>query len=199
MAVTENHNKKRLSSAGEDISPEVIVSLRAGDHLAYEKFYYHYASSIRRFLLALTRSEELAEDITQETFISVWEKREQLDPSKNIRTYLYTIARNATITYFNREKVKDKYFRTILSEPEGEAGGEELLIAKETDLLIRIAVSRMPSLRRKVFELSRFEGWSNERIAEELNISKNNVYDHIYQATKDIKEILSLFILLFIS
>ena len=191
--------KKADTLSREELSPEVIGALRDGDHRAYEQLYYHYSSSIRRFLQVLTRSDELADDITQETFITIWEKREQIDPAKNIRTYLYTIARNATITYFNREKIKDKYYRSITVDDDASAGSDDLLIAQETELLIRIAVSRMPAMRRKVFELSRFEGWDNERIARELNISKNNVYDHIYQATKDIKEILALFVALFIS
>lgn len=200
MSVSKNvKNNTPSAPQREEIPQEVVVALRDGDHRAYEQLYYHYSSSIRRFLLTLTRSEELADDITQEVFVAVWEKREQLDPARNIRTYLYTIARNTTMNYFNREKIRDKYYRSILPETEQDAGSDELLIAKETDLLIRIAVSRMPALRRRVFELSRYEGWSNERIAQELDMSKSNVYDHIYQATKDIKEILSLFILLFIS
>lgn len=178
------------------VSPEIVRAFRDGDHLAFEKIYYHYSNSINNFLKLLTRSEELANDITQETFISAWERRSQIDENKNIKTYLYTIARNAAITYFNREKLFEKYATYMSAVPEGDAAtSEEILIAKETEILIRIAISRMPKLRRRVFELSRYEGWSNERIADELEIKTSNVYDHLYQANKDIREILVSFLL----
>lgn len=180
--------------AEKTLPPKVIEALREGDHTAFEKLYYHYSNSILHFLKALTRSDETANDIMQETFATVWEKREQLDLGKNIKTYLYTIARNKTITYFNREKLLDKYISDYDTGNNADSS-EELLIAKETDLLIRIIVSRMPKMRQRVFELSRYEGRTNEEIAQELNISKNNVYDHLYQATKDIKEVISAFLL----
>jgi len=182
----------------ETVSPDILMALRAGDHRAFENIYYHFGNSVMHFLKVLTRSDEVAGDITQETFITLWEKRDRIDPSRNIKTYLYTIARNNAINYFNREKLWDKYaVQSDVSEIDADSS-EELLIAKETEMLIRIAVSRMPKMRRRVFELSRYEGWSHDKIAAELNISKSNVSDHIYQATKDIKEIIILFIVLFI-
>lgn len=183
---------------GETVSPDTLAALKSGDHTAFEKIYYHFGNSVMHFLKVLTRSEEVAGDITQETFITLWEKRDRIDPSKNIKTYLYTIARNNAINYFNREKLWDKY-ATQSDIPEIDTdSSEELLIAKETEMLVRIAVSRMPKMRRRVFELSRYEGWSHEKIAAELNISKSNVSDHLYQATKDIREIIVLFIVFFI-
>lgn len=150
------------------------------------------------FLQVLTRSEEIADDITQETFITLWEKRGRLDPGKNIKTYLYTIARNNAITYFNREKLRDKYAaQSDIPEAVSDTS-EELLIAKETEILIRIAVSRMPKTRRRVFELSKYENWSHEKIADELKISKSNVSDHLYQASRDIREIIVLFLIMFV-
>ena len=188
-----------IASQGGEISPDLLRALRAGDHVAFEKIYFHYSDSINRFLQLLTRSEELADDITQETFIAVWERREQIDLRKNIKTYLYTIARNTAITHFNREKLRDKYAWYMSGVPEGDAAtSEEVLIGKETEILIRIAVSRMPKLRRRVFELSHYEGWPKEKIADELKINTSNVYDHLYQANKDIKEVLMAF-LIFIS
>lgn len=177
---------------------DIINALISGDHTAFEKIYYHFGSSIKYFLKVLTRSDEIAEDITQETFITLWEKRGNIDPSKNLKTFLYTIARNSAITYFNREKLLDKYTVQSGFSEDDQYSSEELLIAKETDMLIRIAVSRMPKMRRRVFELSKYEGWSHDRIAAELNISKSKVSDHLYQATKDIREIIVLFIALFI-
>ena len=184
----------------DDIAPEIVKGLREGDHRAYEQVFIHYKKPIENFLVALTRDRETAREITQEIFMNVWIKREAIDPSKSIKNYLYRIARNAAINHFNQQKVKEKYerFVTPLSE-EDISGSDKLLIAKETELLIEIAVNRMPKLRKRVFEMSRYDGLSNEEIADRLGLTRESVASHIYLATKDIKEVISLFILLFIA
>ena len=67
---------------------------------------------------------------------------------------------------------------------------EEELNAKELELIIAIAVERMPSQRRKIYQMSREQGLSNENIARELNISKRTVENHLTQALADIRKIL---------
>ena len=67
---------------------------------------------------------------------------------------------------------------------------ESELNAKELELIIAIAVERMPSQRRKIYQMSREQGLSNENIARELNISKRTVENHLTQALADIRKIL---------
>lgn len=196
MGLTEHSSIRPI----DDIAPEVVNGLREGDHRAYEQVFLHYKKPIENFLHTLTRSRETAREITQEIFMNVWIKRERIDSSKSIKNYLYRIARNAAINHFNQQKVKEKYERyaTPISE-EDIYGSDKLLIAKETEILIEIAVNRMPKLRKRVFEMSRYDGLTNEEIAERLGMTRDSVASHLYLATKDIKEVISLFILLFIA
>ncbi|MDR1273663.1 MAG: RNA polymerase sigma-70 factor [Odoribacteraceae bacterium] len=174
------------------ITPVILNALKAGSHDAYKEVYLHYADPVFHFLKLLMRSEEDAKEITQEVFIQLWEKRGRVDPAKSIKGYLYTIARNAAMNFFERKKVYSKYatFVHCLQE-ESSASSEDIIMAQEMATLIDAAISRMPTQRQKVFLLSREEGLSMDEIAQQLNISKNTVESHLSTAKKEIREILA--------
>lgn len=173
-----------------------LEALNKGDHKAYEDIYVHYVSSVKNFLTLLTRSEEAGEEITQEVFVTLWEKREQVDPGKNISGYLYTIAKNYALKYFNKNKQLRSEELTAADNPDYNGIPDEIYIKKEKELLVEITVAKMPAQRRKIYEMSRREGLSNSEIAERLNISKNTVENHITAALKDIREVVLCFLVL---
>lgn len=180
----------------KDIFSDVFRSLRDGDHSAYEEVYLKYVSSIKKFLTVLTRSEEIAEEITQETFVTLWEKRESIDPDKNISGYLFTIAKHFALKYFKRNQVLLGEEFMMHEKNRLDLAPDEILIGKEQEILTDIAVKRMPAQRRKIYEFSRKDGLTNGEIAERLQISKNTVENHITSALKDIRKIIILFLLL---
>ena len=186
---------KKSVAEEKTITPELLAALRDGGHEAFKIVYIHYSGSLRRFLAVLTRSEDEAEEITQDVFVRLWEKRSGIDPGKNIRTYLYTMAKNQLMNRFEHGKVKQRFEKLHTGGEEMNPASDEILIAQETEILIELAVSRMPKQRRKVFELSRLEGMSNEMIAKELNLSKETVAAHLSYARKDIKEVIALLLL----
>ena len=172
------------------ITVELLAALRDGDHDAYRTVYLHYRGPIENFLYKLLRSREEAEEIAQHVFMTLWERRAELDPSKNIRTLLYTIARNAVINLFKRQQVFEKYQKMQDTDDQEHPTGEDLLIAQEKELLIDLVVKNMSPMRRKIFEMSRLQHLSNEEIAQHLDISKHNVANHLSQALKKIKHTL---------
>ena len=195
-----NKNGKVMSLEGvpetvNDVSKKTLEAMRSGDHDAYREIYIHYIDSVTDFLKMLTKSPEDAEEIAQDVFVSLWEKRDKIDPSKNIRGYIYTYARNAVLNYFKHKKVEDKYMRFAANAVQRYETSDDIVIARETELLIMIAVERMPAQRRRVFQMSRFEGLSNDEIAMRLNISKNTVENHITTAVKDIRRVLATLVL----
>ena len=140
----------------------------------------------------MTHSEELGEELAQRVFVSLWENREKLDPSANIKGYIYRIANNGTLNYFKSAKVRQSYSQSLTPEHElNEVSSDDLVMAEEIKLLVDLAVNRMPKQRKKIFQLSRYEGLSNEEIAQELNITKNAVERHLTFALKNIREIIS--------
>ena len=105
--------------------------------------------------------------------------------------YLFRIVRNAVFRYIERSLLFKNYQSRQLSDDNSDLYEiESELNAKELELIIAIAVERMPSQRRKIYQMSREQGLSNENIARELNISKRTVENHLTQALADIRKIL---------
>lgn len=188
-----------LSSAdhsGTFITPEVVKSFCEGDHHAFETIYLHYVDSLSKFMVKLLGSYEDGEEVTQKVFIKLWENRSKVDPGRNIKSYLFTIAKNAALDH-----IKKRVPSYDISDREWEADknyvADQTLIAHETKLLIDIAINNMPRNRKEVFKLYE-EGLSYNEIAERLHISVDNAQQHISRARKDIKELIGL-IALFLS
>ena len=186
----DRESTERTSRENGPVTVELLEALRDGDHEAYKTVYLHYRGPIENFLYKLLRSREEAEEIAQHVFMTLWERRAELDPSKNIRTLLYTIARNAVVNLFKRQRVFEKYQKMQDSGEQDLLTGEDLLIAQEKELLIELAVKNMPPMRRKIFEMSRQQNLSHEEIAQHLDTSKHNVSNHLSQALKKIKRTL---------
>lgn len=172
------------------VTAELLEALRGGDHEAYEVVYKHYREMIGNYLCKLLQSREEAEEIAQNVFMTLWERRSELDPTRNIRTLLYTVARNAVMNQFKREKVLRKYEKSTAPDDTENLTAEDILIAQEHELLVELAVENMPEMRRKVFEMSRQQNMSHEDIAQHLDTSKHNVANHLSQALKQLKHVL---------
>lgn len=188
--------KKKLS-AEYAVTPRMLSDLKAGDHAAYESVYLHYVTPVRNFLQVLTRSEDVAKELAQSVFITLWEKREGIDPDRNISGYIYKIARNAALKYFNHLKVVEKYAFAYEDWAGESPMSDEIIFTREKELLIEIVLNRMPPRRREIFNMSRREMMSNEEIAQRLQISKNTVENHITSALKDLREALAVMVMLF--
>lgn len=175
----------------KDVFPHKLkVALHDGDHHAYRSVYLHLWGPVKAFILRQVGSEEIAKDMTQNIFITLWEKRESIDPSKNIKSYLYVIARNAIIKHFNHQEVYEKYAERQGRQASEEYAADTLLISKELELYTDLIVSRMPKVQQRVFELSTKEGLAPEQIAEMLGINKTSVATHLSRARKELKQVL---------
>ena len=174
------------------ISHETLSALRMGDQEAYAEVYTHYQKPVLDFLYALTRSRVVAEDITHNVFIGVWESREKLDPTQGIRRYLFTVAKHMAMRYFRHKKVVKNHFEYAWLQPIEEIAPEELLFVKEADLMVEIAISNMPKMRKKIFEMYYKNGLSYDLIADTLALNKATVANHISHAKKDVRKILQI-------
>ena len=189
-----------VSSAGKryanSLTPEIIEALKAGDHMAFDIVFLALYSKVKAFIRVLTKSEDVATELSQQLFIDLWLKKERLDSSKNFNAYIYTMARNSTINYLKSRNCRDFCSYEFLNS-EDSIDFNENICAMELELLINLTVKRMPQQRRRVYELSRNANKDNDSIAKELNISKKVVEKHIRLALGDIREVIRRFTLLF--
>ncbi len=146
----------------------------------------------------LVKDQNTAKDITQKVFIHLWENRDQMDPSKNIVSYLFTSVKNRSLNYIRdnkkfRSKVLDLDcgdFELEVQTPEEDAG--------DLKLKIDCALADLPEKCRMVFKMSRFEGMKYREIAEELGIAQKTVEAHMSKAIKTLKSVLKDHLMLLI-
>ena len=170
--------------------------------IRFEQFYAANFPRVKNFAKLLTKSEEDAEDIAQNIFLKLWTRPELWQDQETMTGYLYTVTRNEIFNLFKHQKVEqeyeDKVFKAqLLCELFDEDSSLlENLYYKEVLMLIRMTLSQLPDRRRRVFEMSRFEGLSHKEIADKLQIPLRTVEDHIYKTLTELRKVL-MFVILF--
>ncbi len=183
----------------EQASKDFIAAIRDGDEQAFSAFYMGYADSLIQFLTRITGNADDAEEVTQEAFATLWEKRELLDPHTSLYGFVYGMARNMAFRMLRAKTAENKKAEEQSYDVNEFAGlADEGLITAETSLLLEEVIRNMPDQRRRVFELSRKEGLSYNEIAREMGISLNTVRTHMSLALKELRAALSNVILWYI-
>ena len=185
-----------------DINENEILLIRAfknGDQKAFEKLFERYHKKLYAYLMRLLDSKEDAEEIVQESFIKIWEKREEFIEGYSFNAFLFTIAKN-TFLNFTREKVNRRVFEDhfqIINEMESDKT-DDYVIFKETREIIRLIIEGMPPRRREVFMMRKVEGLSRKEISEKLGISVITVDSQLLKANTYLKDELKKYGLLLI-
>ena len=167
----------------------LIILLKNDDYKAFTIIYELYSLRILGRLIRLVRSEEMAEELLQELFVRIWEKRASIDPNLHFKSYLFSIAQNLVYDHFRKISLNEK-FRShfILSNSEGYEHVEEDLLYKQTQQHIMNAIAKLPPQCRRVFVLFKLEGKSYQEICDSLQISKSTVNNHITKANMLLKD-----------
>lgn len=147
------------------------------------------------FALQYTRDQDTAREITQEAFISLWEKRASIDLSKPVKTYLSTTVRNKCLNWLRDNK---KFNREIL-DIEGLISDKsyiqpDRLIEAEIREKIAIAIDRLPQKCREIFVLNRYENLKYQEIANRLEISVKTVETQMSKALQHMRTQLAEFL-----
>ena len=162
----------------------------------FELVFKHYYSRLCHYACKFIDEDFVAEDIVQEIFSNIWEKKIDLESDSILRAYLFRSVHNRCINYINYRKLTDKHHQIIqdklvLKELEyynSEHGTAKSLF--ELELKIDEVISQLPHQCRNVFELSRQKGLKNREIAAELNISVSVVEKHISKALRIMRDAL---------
>ena len=182
------------------INPERLTAIRNGNHEAYHEFYLDCVEPLFDFITLLLHSEADAEELCQQIFVNIWENRKTIDPASNFRGYIYKMAKSAAFKHMERRKVANKYVDYRLNDNlDFGDSPDELVMTDEMALIIQISLDNMPEQRRRVFEMSRYEGLSYDEIAKRLNITNATVRSHLSHAVKELRQLLALFCLFFFS
>lgn len=164
-----------------------IISLKTfGDEAAFRKLYDQWSGRLYGFVMKISNGErDLAEDIVQDVFITIWTNRETLDETKSFGNYLCKIAKSRLLNIYKHRLVETMYAKMFADTRSiKENSTSETVDVHFLDEFMHLIVEELPDARRRVFEMSRFEGLSNKEISAKLGISENTVEQHIRKALK---------------
>ncbi len=150
-----------------------------------------YNSVLFRHLLRRTQSAADAQEILQDIFISLWNKRSSIYAEETIYPYLFRAARYEIIDWYIKTERKIKREAMLLTDEYlVDFPAEDFLIARELNELLNDEIARMPDTMKKVFQLSREDALSVKEIAHTLSISEQTVKNNITIALKRLRHTL---------
>lgn len=177
---------------------ELIVLVTENDHLAYTEIFDRYKVILYKHACKLLNDYEEANDVIQDTFVKLWEKRDSLNLNGSLSSYLYSAVRNRIFNLMSHQKVALKYLNSTFDfEARDSFIVEEDIMMKELAAIIESEIDALPPKMREVFRLSR-EKSSYKEVAQVLNISDKTVKQQVYNAVKILRLKMSSFLTLFL-
>ena len=165
--------------------------LKKGDVEGFSRIFSEFHTSLYEYSRRYITDPDDAEDIVQNVFIKLWEKRETLVVHSSFKAYLHKMVTNSCLNSLKQQEVKNEYVQELkirmLEEDnrrileDADIGG---LVETETINKLQIAIEELPDNCQKIFKMSRFSTMKNKEIAYDLNISVRTVETQIYRALK---------------
>lgn len=185
---------------GEAIERDLVVAARGGDRAAFRTLAERYYRRVYRMLLAMTRSEEAAMDLTQETFVRALQGMPSFNLSSSFYTWIYRIASNAAIDRMRRARTagaQEEYDDAV--DHRGDAGHgrsasleepSRIVATEEARARVRAALDELKPEHRQILVLREFEDLSYEEIAAVLDIKIGTVMSRLFAARMRLREVL---------
>lgn len=163
--------------------------IREGDKNAFEQLFKTYYKPLCNYACSLIKDIDESEEVVQNMFYNIWNKREALQINNSVKSYLYRAVHNDCLNKIKHGKIKSAYAEDY--KKSADASFEDVsktLQAKELGKQINEAIASLPEQCGIVFKLSRFENLKYTEIAEHLNISVKTVENHMGKALKIMRE-----------
>lgn len=168
---------------------ELVKLLQEKDNQAFSYLYDHYAGALYGIVKQILVDVELANDVLQEVFVSIWRKIDSYDPVKGrLFTWMLNIARNAAI-----DKVRSKSYQVGLKQQpiEEEAYSHPVVRPGIDDFGLKKQLMKLKDEQRLLVDLSYYQGYTHEQIAKALNIPLGTVKTRLRSALSQLRSLLS--------
>src|ERR1700744_6432068 len=177
---------------------ELATLLRQGDQRVYIEIYDRYKVLLQQHAYKKLGDFDEVEDVLQELFIHLWDKKESLSLNISLSGYLFTSIRNRIFNLYHKKQREASYLDSLQEfVDQGEYSTDLLLREWEFSGIIEKEIQALPPSMREVFLLSRNEGLTHKQIAEQLGTSEQTVTTQIRNSLKILRTRLrSLFVML---
>jgi RNA polymerase sigma-70 factor (ECF subfamily) len=172
-----------VKTSREFTDVDCLARLRKDESRAFDELFDLYSAGLCRFAYGYLKSQADAEEVVQDCFLKVWERRHEFDEGVVFKTYLYTCAYHAVLKQLRRQRTwlfEDCNQELLINEQ----APTQALEYEELEKMYQAAMAQLPPRRQQVFALSRQQGLSYAGIAQELNISVKSVETQMTHALK---------------
>lgn len=182
---------------------ELLAKMKIGSNSAFTELYHRYWKKL--FTAAANKTQHLdeAEDIVQQVFVSIWNRREELDIRSSLSSYLAVAVKYRVLKYLNA-RFKQKHFTDLIADSVLEESvlneiaddsTQEWLEFQEINERLQSLIDALPEKCQLVYKMSRIEGRSHKDIAKSLELSEKTIEWYITKALKFIRNGLKVFFL----
>jgi len=184
-----------LTISAKNTDQDLLEAIRKNDEKAFNELFNRYWRKVHAMAYSRVRSKEVTEEIVQDLFTSLWDKR-ATHSIKNLHSYLFQAVKFKVLNYLESRIVQEKYwdyYKNFVPQKENATQ-----IAVEYDDLmeaIEQGMEHLPEKSKNVFRLHRMEGWSIPEIASRLNLSEKAIQYHLTQSVKKLRVHLKNYIL----
>lgn len=162
-----------------------------GNADAFHQLFNAYWQKVYATAFMLIKMHEQAEDVTQEVFMKLWQKKETVVEIENLDSFLFVTTRNLVFNRMRRMKSEDAYVNYLLhTTPDILSDTDHLAAYHELANCINEGIHQLPPQQQKAFKLSREQGFTHEQIAREMNITRETVKGYIVRSIAFLRQYL---------
>jgi RNA polymerase sigma factor, sigma-70 family/RNA polymerase sigma-70 factor, Bacteroides expansion family 1 len=167
----------------------LLNSLSQGNELSFFALYEKYSHALFSTVFRMVKDKQVSEEIVQDVFLTVWQKRSTIDPNRNFKAWIFTIARNNVISWYRKlakeasiqENLYQHFEQLYVMDKEGD-------IQEQQAALLERALDTLSERRKEIFVLCKLEQKSYEEVAEKLNISVSTVSNAMVKSNQHIRQ-----------
>jgi RNA polymerase sigma-70 factor (ECF subfamily) len=170
----------------------LTINVKKGDLNGFHLLYARFRNRIFFFSLSYLKSKDKAEDIVQDVFAKVWEKRDCLDENLSLNNFLFTVTKNLVLNQIRGVNYDIAYRKNCLTQSEVWAYQQnntlDSVLFNDLKSYLYNEIEKLPAGMKGIFKLSRIQMLSNEEIAKNQNLSVRTVENQIYRAVLKLRE-----------
>ena len=163
--------------------------LKKGSTSSFNMLFTKYYQDLCSFSNLIISNQQLAEEVVADVFVKIWQKKESIDITSSVKSYLYKSTKNTTISYIRKKKVEEISLDDIFNlQEENALNPETIIIQGETLEQIKDVLSILPKKSKLVFQMHRFNHLKYKDIAEIMNVSVKSIEKHMSKSMKILRE-----------
>ncbi|TDB68283.1 RNA polymerase sigma-70 factor [Arundinibacter roseus] len=181
--------RKKPNALSTLSDPELVSAIRQGEESAFEQVFRTYYERLCQYATSLLKDGDEAEEMVQTVFLTIWEKRADLEITLSLKAYLYRAVHNHCLNRIKHYGVREAHRDySLYVQPHGQDSVAEAIYGQELEERIERAVRKLPEQCQLVFRMSRFEEMKYQEIADHLGLSIKTIENQIGKALRILRQ-----------